>query len=147
MGCTTSASAGFQGQVYVSIDGGATFIPVGECKSATLTITRDEIDATSFDSVGWKENITGLASWEMSMEALYINQSYRGNAGQVNVQNAMFGGQTVKWRLLPLDGVGNLGYLGDGFVNSFEIAVEVEDAVMLSLSVMGCGYLEQFQAT
>lgn len=147
MGCTTSASAGFRGQVYVSIDGGTNFIPVGEVKDATITITRDEIDATSFDSVGWKENIVGLASWEMSMEALYINQSYRGNIGQVNVQNSLFGGQTVQWKLLPLVGAGNIGYQGDGFVNSFEVGVPVDDAVTVSISVMGCGYLDTFQAS
>ena len=143
----TSASAGFRGQVYVSIDAGVTWLPVGEVKDATITVTQDDIDATSFDSVGWKENIVGLKSWEMSMEALYVNQTFRGNQGQLNVQNSILGGQVVRWRLLPLRGTGDLGYMGDGFVTSFEVNVPVDDAVNLSLSVMGSGYLDTYIAS
>lgn len=143
----TSASAGFNGQVYVSIDGGTNYTPVGEVRDATITITRDDIEATSFDSQGWKENIVGLASWEASMEALYINQSYRGNIGQVDVQNSMFGAQVVRWKFLPLRGTGDIGYVGDGFVTNFEVSVPVDDAVSVSIDIMGSGYLDTYQAS
>lgn len=143
----TSASAGFNGQVYVSIDAGLTFIPVGEVKDCTVTITQDDLDATSYDSVGWKERIVGLKSWEMSMEALYINQSFRGNIGQVNLQDSLLGGQVVRWQVLPLRGYGDIGYVGDGFVNSWACNIPVDDVVSLSLNVMGSGYLDTYQST
>lgn len=142
----TSASAGFSGKVYVSIDGGSNYFPVGEATDATITITQEAIDATSFDSVGWMENIVGLKSWEMSIEALYVNQSFAGNIGQVNVQNAMFGGQVVRWKLLPKVGTGDIGYVGDGLVNNFEVNVAVDSAVTLSLGITGSGYLDTYQA-
>lgn len=142
----TSASAGFSGKVYISIDGGANYVPVGETKDATITINQESIDATSFDSVGWMENIVGLKSWEMSMESLYINQSFAGNIGQVNLQNSLLGGQVVRWKLLPKTGAGNIGYVGDGVVTSFEVNVPVDDAVNLSVSVTGSGYLDTYQA-
>ena len=138
----TSAFAGFTGKVYLSIDGGANYNPVGETRDATLTVNQAEIDATSFDSVGWMENIVGLKSWEMSMESLYVY----GNEGQTELEDALLGGQVVKWRFLPKVGAGDKGYEGDGFATSYEINVPVDDAVTLSLSIMGTGYLSTYIA-
>lgn len=139
----TSAFAGFTGQVYISVDGMNTWIPVGETRDSTLTINQDEIDATSYDSIGWMETIVGLLSWEMSMESLYVY----GNEGQTDLQNALLGGQVVGWRFLPKVGTGNQGYQGQGFATSFEVNVPVDDAVTLSLDIKGSGYLEPFLAS
>lgn len=143
----TSASPGFQGQVYISIDGGSNYIPVGEAKSVSIAGSQEQLDATSFDSVGWKESIVGLKGWELTIDGFYINQSYRGNIGQVNVQDSFLGGQVVRWKILPLRGTGNIGYVGDGFVTTFDIAISVDSAVELSIGVMGTAYLDTYQAS
>jgi TP901-1 family phage major tail protein len=139
----TSAFAGFTGKVYISVDGMATWVPVGETRDATLTVNQEEIDATSFDSIGWMENIVGLLSWEMSMESLYVY----GDEGQTDLENALLGGQVIGWRFLPKVAEGNKGYQGQGFATSYEVNVPVDDAVSLSLSIKGSGYLETYIAS
>jgi predicted secreted protein len=139
----TSAFAGFTGKVYISTDGLNTWIPVGETRDATLTVNQNEIDATSFDSIGWMENIVGLLSWEMSMEALYVY----GNEGQTELEDALLGGQVIGWRFLPKVAAGNKGYQGQGFATSYEVNIPVDDAVTLSLSIVGSGYLETYTAS
>jgi hypothetical protein len=77
------------------------------------------------------------------MESLYVY----GDIGQVNLQNALLGAQVVSWQFLPQIQAGNLGYTGTGFVNSFEVNIPVDDAVTLSLSITGSGYLQPYQYT
>lgn len=139
----TSAFAGFTGKVYISVDGMQTWVPIGETKDATLTVNQDEIEATSYDSIGWMESIVGLLSWEMSMESLYVY----GNEGQTELEDALLGGQVVGWRFLPKVATGNKGYQGQGFATSYEVNVPVDDAVTLSLDIKGSGYLETYIAS
>lgn len=139
----TSAFAGFTGKVYISVDGMNTWVPVGETRDATLTVNQEEIDATSFDSIGWMENIVGLLSWEMSMESLYVY----GNEGQTELEDSLLGGQVVGWRFLPKVQAGNKGYQGQGFATSYEVNIPVDDAVTLSLDIKGSGYLETYTAS
>lgn len=142
----TSASAGFSGKVLIAIDN-VNFIRVGEVRDATITISQDAIDATSFDSVGWHENIVGLKAWEATLEALYINQSYSGNIGQVNLQNALLGAQVIAWQFIPRFSIGDIGYVGSGFVNNFEVNIPVDDAVSLSIGITGSGPIRPFTLT
>lgn len=137
----TAAFAGFCGQVSVSTDGND-YIVLGETRDSTLTLNQAEIDATSYNCAGWVENIPGLKSWEMSTESLFlVNQ----DVGQVAVFDAIIASQTIFWRFLPRQGAGRQGYYGQGFATSFEVNVPVDDAVSLSLSVIGTGALATYQ--
>jgi predicted secreted protein len=138
----SSAIAGFNARVSISIDGGTSFQLIGEARDATLSISQNEIEATSFDSAGWSEYIPGLKEWSVDVEALYIPT----NVGQENLFEALVDGTLLKIKLLPKTGTGNLGYEGDVFVSSWEINPTPDDAVSVSVSFRGTGFLEQYTA-
>jgi predicted secreted protein len=138
----TSAIAGFNARVSVSADNGATYQVIGEARDATLSISQNEIEATSFDSAGWNEYIPGLKEWNVDIEALYIPT----NIAQENLFDALVNGTTLKIKLLPKTGTGNTGYEGDAFVTSWEINPTPDDAVSVSVSFRGTGVLETYTA-
>ena len=138
----SSAIAGFNARVSISIDGGTSFQLIGEARDATLSISQNEIEATSFDSAGWSEYIPGLKEWSVDVEALYIPT----NVGQENLFEALVDGTLLKIKLLPKTGTGNLGYEGYVFVSSWEINPTPDDAVSVSVSFRGTGLLEQYTA-
>jgi predicted secreted protein len=138
----TSAIAGFNAQVSLSVDGGTSYQVIGEGRDATLSISQNEIEATSFDSGGWSEYIPGLKEWNVDIEALHVPT----NVGQENLYEALVDGAKIKIKLLPKTGTGNIGYKGDAFVTSWEINPTPDDAVSVSVSFRGTGELEQFTA-
>lgn len=138
----TSAIAGFTARVSISADGGTSYQVVGEARDATLSISQNEIDATSFDSNGWSEFIPGLKEWSVDIEALYIPT----NVAQENLFEALVEGTTLKIKLLPKTGTGNIGYEGGVFVSSWEINPTTDDAIAVSVSFRGTGELDTFTA-
>ena len=138
----TAAIAGFNARVSVSTDGGTTFKLIGEARDATLNISQNEIEATSFDSGGWSEYIPGLKEWTVDIEALYIPT----NDGQDALYDGLVAGSKVQVKLLPKTGTGNTGYKGDAFVTSWEINPTPDDAVAVSISFRGTGVLDTFVA-
>jgi predicted secreted protein len=138
----TNAIAGFNARVSVSVDGGTSYQVIGEARDATLSISQNEIEATSFDSAGWSEYIPGLKEWSVEVEALYIPT----NVAQENLFDALVNGATLKIKLLPKTGTGNTGYEGDVFVSSWEINPTPDDAVSVSVSFRGTGVLETYTA-
>lgn len=138
----TQAFAGFNGKVYISSDGGSTYNAIGEVRDTTLSISQDEIEATSFDSAGWMEYLPGMKEWEAETEALYLYA----NVGQDALYNALVNGSTIKLRLLPKAGTGNKGYEGNAFVTKFEVKNATDDAVVLSASFRGTGPLNTYTA-
>lgn len=138
----TSAIAGFNARVSISADGGSSYQVIGEARDATLSISQNEIEATSFDSAGWSEYIPGLKEWSVDIEALYIPT----NVAQENLFDALVNGTTLKIKLLPKTGTGNTCYEGDVFVSSWEINPTPDDAVSVSVSFRGTGLLETYTA-
>lgn len=139
----TQAIPGYTGQIYASTDGGTTWNPVGEAREATLNVSTDELDATSFDSVGWKEYIPGMKEWTCDTENLYV----RSNAGQQALWTTLVAGAKLNLRLLPKIGTGNIGYTGQAFITSWEIGEPVDDIVSLSVSFRGTSALAEYTAT
>jgi hypothetical protein len=138
----TSAIAGFNARVSISVDGGTSYQVIGEARDATLSISQNEIEATSFDSNGWMEYIPGMKEWSVDIEALYVPT----NVAQENLYEALVEGTTLKIKLLPKTGTGNAGYTGDVFVTSWEINPTPDDAVSVSVSFRGTGELDQYTA-
>jgi predicted secreted protein len=138
----SNAFAGYLGKIYISTDGGTTYIPIGEANDMKLSIKQDDMEATSFDSVGWKEFIPGLKEWEADAEALYLYS----NAGQDALYNALVAGSVLRIRLLPKTGTGNKGYQGDAFITSWEANNKVDDVVSLSANFRGTSTLTTYTA-
>lgn len=138
----SQAFAGYSGKIYISTDGGTNYIPIGEATEMKFSIKTDDMDVTSFDSVGWKESIAGLKEWEADTSALYLYS----NAGQDALYNALVNSSVLRLRLLPKTGTGNKGYQGDSIITSFEVSSKVDDIVSLSANFKGTGALSTYTA-
>jgi TP901-1 family phage major tail protein len=132
----SKAIAGFAGKLLIK--NGASFTAIAEVRDATLTIEQSEIDVTSFDSGGWVENIGGLNSFSIDCEALWRSDD---TTGQDAIFSALTGGTVVTVQLFPKDATSAEGYQGDVIVTSFEVGVPIDDAVTVSISLIGTGAL------
>lgn len=133
----TQAIRGFEGSISISTDGGTTYKPIAAIKDSTLTISQEELEASSFDSNGWMEYIPGLKEWELETEGLYVAE----DASQESLYQALVDGETVKVRLYPKEGAGNKGYEGLAFITSWEVNNAVDDVVTVTATFRGTGEL------
>jgi predicted secreted protein len=142
----TKAVSGFDASISILFNG-VTARKIGEARDATLSISQNEIEATSFNSNGWNEYIPGLKEWSIDIEALYVSD----DLGQDDLLSALVLGQVVKVSLLPkklLDVSTNppteysgKKYEGDAFVTSWEINPTPDDVISISASFRGTGEL------
>lgn len=139
----TQAIRGFEGNIYLSNDGGTTYKAIAAMKDSTLTISQEELEASSFDSNGWMEYIPGLKEWELEAEGIYVLS----DASQESLYQALVDASTVKVRLFPKDGTGNKGYEGHAFITSWEVNNAVDDIVTISATFRGTGEIQSVTAT
>ena len=92
----SNATAGFNGVVQVSTDD-ITYNTIGEVRNVRLQVSGENIDATSFDSSGWRERIVGLSDWRWSAGSFYLE----GNTAQDNLRNAITGRTPIYIELTP----------------------------------------------
>lgn len=133
----TAAVPGFNAVLAISTDGGSTYNTIGELKDFTLHLESNMINATSKDSAGWEEMIPGLKKWSISGGGLYLNA----NTGQDAAYNALVNGTKIKLRMRPVSTTGFDQYIGDAYINSWEVANPLEDAVAVNVSATGTGAL------
>jgi len=118
---------------------GGTLEPLGHSTSCSLSITHDLPEATTKDSNGYAEVISGLRSFEISFDGL-VDYTDEGN----DITNAdgiltlinnrskvdfTFGTATSGDQLIT----------GEGFISSLEVSAEMESAVTYSGSITGTG--------
>lgn len=132
----SQATPGFRGGFYVRT--GTVSNKVAEVRDSTITIEQEVLDATSFDSNGWVQNIGGLKSWEVEAEALYRDNDTN---GQTALYAALVNGTSASVILYPKDSTSAIGYSGSVIVTSFEVGVPVDDVVPITLSMTGTGAL------
>jgi TP901-1 family phage major tail protein len=137
MTCNTNAIPGFDGQVYISDDGGTTYNKIGELREMELSLEDELIDATSHDSGGWRENINGLNNWNITADALYIQN----NVAQKDIFDALTGAVLLKVQFRPKDSVGLDQFFGDCRVSSWSQADPNDDAATAAIELQGCGDL------
>ncbi|MDR6225448.1 phage tail tube protein [Desmospora profundinema] len=138
----TQAIPGFKGSLSISVDEGNTYQMIAEMREATLTISQEELEASSFSSNGWMEYIPGLKEWELEAEGIYL----LADAGQDQLYSALVQGETVMVRLFPSDESGNEGYEGQAFITSWEVSNAADDVVSISATFRGSGALGQVTA-
>jgi len=136
------ASTVFNGTdlVLKFIADGGTLEPLGHSTSCSLTINHDLPDATTKDSGGYAEAISGLRSFEISFDGLvdYTDDGTSQNADTIallingrNKVDFSFGTATSGDQLIS----------GEGFISSLEVSAEMESAVTYSGSITGTGSL------
>jgi len=137
------ASSVFNGTdlVLKFIADGGTVIPLGHSTSCSLSITHDLPEATTKDSGGYSEVISGTRSFEVSFDGL-VDYTDTGNSKQnadtiitlVNNRSKIdftFGTAITGDQLIS----------GEGFISSIEVSGEMESAVTYSGTITGTGSL------
>lgn len=124
------AISGFGGQVKIGTN------RVAQINQWELEIKVDEGDATTFDSNGWKEVVSGLRSWSIKFEAKW-NVANDAN-GQKALQDALLGGTTVS---LDLYVNGTNKYSGTALITTWTVTTPADDVVTLKFEGTGTGAL------
>jgi len=90
----TASVPGFRAALYLATSSsGGTIVKFGELKDFTLTVAQGALDATSKDSAGWKEFLSGLNEWGGSGTGLYLLETT--DAGQNAIFAALSGDNPV----------------------------------------------------
>lgn len=129
----TQAIPGYDGQIYVSDDGGSNYIKIGEIRDMTLNVENEDFDATSHDSNGWRERIYGLRNWGLSGGNVYVYN----NPGQVSLIDALIGAVNVKVKFRPKDSSSLPQYTGDAVMSTTELNAPTDDIADSSFEILG----------
>jgi predicted secreted protein len=137
------ASTVFNGTdlVLKFIGDGGTLEPLGHSTSCSMSITHDLPDATTKDSGGFSEVISGLRSFEISFDGL-VDYTDGGNSKQnVDTILALITGRNKVDFSFGTATTGDEVISGEGFIASLEISAEMESSVTYSGSITGTGSL------
>jgi len=122
------AIVGYGGGVYIAET------KVAEITNWSLDMSADDIDVTSFDSEGWKENLQGLKEWSGSFEGNFAPDDA---TGQAELIDAWINGQKVT---IKLQVNSTVSFSGDALVNP-SIETPVDDKASFSCDFTGTGPL------
>lgn len=133
----SNATAAFGADVHVSTDQ-VSYDKIGELRNVRLEVAGEVVDATSFDTAGWRDRIKTLKDWRWSAGGFYLE----GDAGQDAVWTALIGDTTLYLRLRPKGSAGgNLEFEGLSHMTAFNIEGAVDDLFAIDLEGVGAGAL------
>lgn len=104
---------------------------IGHTTSCTLSISHDIADATTKDSAGWSEGISGLRSGEISFDGL-VDYS---DSNSVIDLIALISARTQVTCVFGTAATGDTIYTAEGYIASIEQTGEMEAAVTFSGSI------------
>jgi predicted secreted protein len=134
----TQAIAGYIGKVYVSDDGGSTYVEVGETRDVKFNNQQGMFDATSHGSGGNKEVIPGIRDWSATIGALYVSS----DVAQDKLASAVAAGTKLKFRFDPEGtATGKERFAGDGYLTNFELSYPNADLITENVQITGSGAL------
>ena len=106
-------------------------VTVGHTTSCTLTISHDLPEATTKDSAGWQEVISGVRSGEISFEGLV---DYTDTANAIELADYIIN-RTQITAVFGTTESGDSIYTAEGFISSIEQSAEMESPVSYSGSI------------
>ncbi|QDP57522.1 MAG: putative tail tube protein [Prokaryotic dsDNA virus sp.] len=118
----------------VAADGG-TPVVIGHSTSASLSLSHDLPEATTKDSAGFAEHISGLRSAEISFEGLV---SYTDTQNIAELTDFILNRTKLDWTLATTT-TGDQILTGEGFLASAEVSSEMESPVTYSGSITCTG--------
>mgnify|MGYP001147865711 CR=1 FL=1 len=104
---------------------------VGHTTSCTLTISHDLPEATTKDSAGWQEVISGVRSGEISFEGLV---DYSDTANAIELADYIIN-RTQITAVFGTTESGDSIYTAEGYISSIEQSAEMESPVSYSGSI------------
>jgi TP901-1 family phage major tail protein len=118
---------------------------VAYATSCSLELSADEIDQTSKDSGGWKDIAAGLRSWNMSADALYVNNAAASSEdGFPELTTALIARTAVTVHFtFGTAATGDYVYSGSAIITSLSLSSGVEDQATYSVTFNGTGALTQ----
>jgi predicted secreted protein len=106
-------------------------IAIGHTTSCTLSLSHDLPEATTKDSGGWQEVISGLRSGEISFEGLV---DYSDDANVIELADYIFN-RTIITCVFGTSATGDSIYTAEGYISSVEQSAEMESPVSYSGSI------------
>lgn len=106
-------------------------VVLGHTTSCSLSISQDLPEATTKDSQGWQEVISGLRSGEISFEGLV---DYSDTANAVEIVDYVIN-RTQITCVFGTAETGDAIYTAEGFIASIEQSAEMESSVSYSGSI------------
>jgi len=118
---------------------------VAYATSCSLELSADEIDQTSKDSGGWKDIASGLRSWNISCDALYVNNAAAATTeGFPELTTALIARTAVTVHFtFVTPATGDYVYEGSAILSSLSLSTGVEDQATYSATFNGTGALTQ----
>jgi predicted secreted protein len=120
---------------------------VAHAKNCSLSVKANLPDASTKDSAGWAEHISGQMSWSLKTDGLATVQPT--NAAYVvgDIFSALTNRTSVTVKFTTYSGgaviTGDLYWSGSAFVESLDMTADMEAPVTFSASFTGTGVLTQ----
>jgi predicted secreted protein len=124
---TTGVFNGSNLLVKVIGDGG-TLATIGHTTSCSMSLSHDLPEATTKDSNGYSEFISGVRGGTISFEGLV---AYDDSANAEEIIGYVTGRNKVDWSF-GTAASGDTVYEGEGFISSIEVSAEMESPVSFS---------------
>ena len=112
---------------------------IGHSTSCTLTLSNDLPEATTKDSDGFQEVISGVVSGEISFEGLI---TYDDDANPIDFADILIARRAVSWSFGTAE-TGDAVYSGSGFLSSVEMSAEMESPATYSGSITVNGAIQK----
>ena len=124
---TTGVFSGTNLLVKVIADGG-TLATIGHTTSCSMSLSHDLPEATTKDSNGYSEFISGVRGGTISFEGLV---AYDDSSNAEEIIGYVTGRNKVDWSFGTAE-TGDTVYSGEGFISSIEVSAEMESPVSYS---------------
>lgn len=135
---TTGVFNGTNLLVKVISDGG-TLATIGHTTSCSISFSHDLPEATTKDSNGWSEVISGVRGGEISFEGLV---AYDDAANSVELADYIIGRTKVDFSF-GTAASGDAIYTGEGYISSLEVSADMESPVAYSGTITITGPIEK----
>lgn len=125
------------GKMYISEDGGSTFVEVGNLTNVNIEENTDMQDSSD-NSSGYRSFLPGLGAWTATADA-FFNAA---DAGQDDVKTALNGKTLVDFKFVDEEGTGNQQWTGQGYVSGRTLnLVNLDGPIATNLTITGNGAL------
>tara|TARA_Y100001973_G_C5140646_1_gene302755 strand:- start:401 stop:835 length:435 start_codon:yes stop_codon:yes gene_type:complete len=117
--------------------------------NATININHSPRSTTNKESNGFEENMEGLRSWDVSVDALYAWLDPSGSAISNETLSEIFTGYWATRAKFSLtfgttgSTTGDTKYVGDAWLTSVSLNAPLEDTATFTASFQGTGALTQ----
>lgn len=127
----TQAIAGRIGFLGIAATSSGTASEVGEIRDWSIKLDQNMIDASSNDSSGWNEFITGQRGWSLTIGAVYARES-----DQNLLRESLSSAATRYWTVRPSTLASTL-WKGTGWVENYSVSGQTDGVVVFDLTVRG----------